>query len=47
MGCNCGGKNRERWVVTYPNGLQVTKSTEAAAKQAASKSPGATYVKVG
>jgi hypothetical protein len=42
----CGGsKKRERWIVTYANGTQVPKSTEEAAKQAAAKSPGATYVK--
>lgn len=47
MGCNCGGGKRERWSVTLPNGLKVTKSSESAAKAFADKHPGATYVKLG
>lgn len=47
MGCNCGGKKRERWTVTLPNGLKVTKSSEQEAKRFAGKHPGSTYVKVG
>lgn len=44
MGCNCGGK-RERWIVTLPGGMQVTKSSEQTAKDFAARHPGATYAK--
>lgn len=46
MGCNCGSK-RERWVVTLPNGLKVSKTSESLAAAFADKHPGATYKKVG
>lgn len=44
MGCGCG-KKRERYVVTLPGGLRVTKPTESAAKAYAAKHPGATVSK--
>jgi hypothetical protein len=44
---SCGGGKRERWVVTLPNGMKVTKSSEAVAKSFADNYPGATYVKLG
>lgn len=44
--CNCGGAKRERWIVTLPSGMRITKSSESQAKSMADKTPGATYVKV-
>lgn len=37
--CNC--KKREQYKVVLPGGIKITKSTEAAAKDYASKHPGA------
>jgi hypothetical protein len=47
MGCNCGGRNRERWIVVLPSGMKITKSSENQAKAMAAKTPGATYHKAG
>jgi hypothetical protein len=44
MGCDCG-KKRERWIVTLPGGMKITKSSEQAAKVFADRHPGATYAK--
>ena len=41
-GCNKGGK----WKVIYPNGQFAIKNSEASAKLAAAKTPGATTVKM-
>lgn len=45
MGCNCGSK-RERWRVTLPTGVTLTKGSEAEAKAYAERHPGATYKKI-
>lgn len=45
MGCNCGGKKRERYTVRLPGGTTITKTTEEAAKTFAAKHPGATVSK--
>jgi hypothetical protein len=46
--CNCGkGKvKRERFKVKLPGGLEVTKTSEAAAVAFAAKHPGSTVRKV-
>jgi hypothetical protein len=48
VGCNCGrGRaKRETYKVKLPGGLEVTKSSEAAAVAFAAKHPGATVRKV-
>jgi hypothetical protein len=38
--CSCG-KKRERWIVTLPGGLKVSKSSESQANAFAAKHPGA------
>lgn len=47
MGCNCGkGKaSREKFTVKLPGGLEVTKTSEAAALAFAARHPGAKVVK--
>lgn len=45
MGCNCGGKKRERWQVTTPTGLTLIKSSEQQAKVFVARN-GGTYVKL-
>jgi hypothetical protein len=45
MGCGCGGKKRERWIVTLKNGMKITKSSEQQAKSFAEKHVGAQYKK--
>lgn len=42
--CSCN-KKRERWVVTLPTGMKVTKSSESSAKAYADKHPGSSYKK--
>ncbi len=48
MGCNCKGKGakRESYKVKLPGGLEVTKTSEAAAVAFAAKHPGSTVKKV-
>jgi len=45
MGCNCGGKKRESYVVQLPGGLRITKTSRAAALAFAAKHPGAKVIK--
>ena len=47
MGCSCGkGKaKRERYVVTLPGGLKVTKTSEAAAVSFSAAHPGSKVTK--
>lgn len=47
MACACGkGKaKREKFVVKLPGGLEVTKTSEAAAKAFAGRHPGSTVKK--
>lgn len=44
MGCGCN-KKRERWIVTLPSGMNITKGSEHQARTFAAKHPGATYKK--
>lgn len=44
MACACSSK-RQRFTVQLPGGLKITKNTEAAAVQFASKHPGAKVLK--
>ena len=45
MACACGKSKRGRWVVKLPGGLEVPKSSEAAAKTFSGKHPGSTVIK--
>jgi len=47
MGCNCGGKKRESYVVQLPGGLRITKTSRAAALAFAAKHPGSKVVSGG
>lgn len=47
MGCNCKKRTGNRFQVTLPGGLKVTKSTEEAATAFAAKHPGSTVQKIG
>lgn len=44
MACACG-KNRKTFKVRLPGGMEVSKSSEAAATQFAAKHPGAKVIK--
>jgi hypothetical protein len=44
MGCSC--RDKKKFKVKLPGGLEVTKTTEAAAVDFASKHPGAKVVKL-
>lgn len=46
--CSCKNKNRaalNRYTVTLPGGMKITKNSEAEAKKFASRHPGATVSK--
>jgi len=46
MACACKNKGkRERYTVTLPGGLSITKSSEAEAKSFSAKHPGSKVVK--
>lgn len=44
MGCSCG-KGRKTFKVRLPGGMEVSKSSEAAATQFAAKHPGSKVIK--
>lgn len=45
MGCGCGGKTRERWLVTLATGTVITKWSQAQAEALVKRHLGAKAVK--